>query len=504
MDRQDQIINFAPYFPPAPSPLGLQGRRLTRHSFLSNRWGLQSHGRGTGEMSGHGGRHRLFFANQRTSSPLNTNSKSIQVLDSKIDRNFRVLRVDLHGVENSVRQLEQTVEKIPEQLIKSVVEGLRKIHDAQKANLEMKHRLETESLLRSHALDRERLEQMERDLQSANARAAKLANDLAKQRQQLTSAIKHMFGKIPEDTDMTIRINLGPLPDGSDVVDGFCPPQIWNSASVQQRQGRVAAVIFHLLFRRILRPGLRMFGIHEFVRGVQRKAISASESLLRALEKELETHGVNNETLTAWIASTIDITSPLTDIEHSVEGVRDEIFEALSPVRQFQSTRNTSVFKNKISAICQEAVRLKLAMRRAPGGYKIEVPSQDAKKWGEPGCDQETRALSSGLWLHVTDHEVSLDAEEERGWSGDIACIPFGALTKLEKDDNGNMRKVVLEKAWVISRGNGSGKVNTGTKRKASAVDAQDQPPSKRTSDSTNSLVPAEHIRRFKALMGDD
>lgn len=35
---------------------------------------------------------------------------------------------------------------------------------------------------------------------------------------------------------------------------------------------------------------------------------------------------------------------------------------------------------------------------------------------------------------------------------GDVACIPFGALTKFEEWADGKRRKLVLERGWVVSR----------------------------------------------------
>jgi len=46
---------------------------------------------------------------------------------------------------------------------------------------------------------------------------------------------------------------------------------------------------------------------------------------------------------------------------------------------RFQPKRKEG--QNRISAICEEAVRLKLAIRQAAGNYKVEVPSRDAN-WG--------------------------------------------------------------------------------------------------------------------------
>lgn len=209
---------------------------------------------------------------------------------------------------------------------------------------------------------------------------------------------------------------------------------------------------------------------------------------------------MSNGALSSWIGATIDAAAPLIDPERIVEGVADEIIEALSPVIRFTFTRNSDKVKEEISVICQEAVRLKLAMRGTPGGYKLEVPSRDTKTWGEPGCDDETRALKPGLWLQVVEHEVNLgiggknDAVWSKRANGDIACIPFGALTKLDESEAGAVRKVILEKSWVVSRG-AAGK----RKRRTESSPAPDEQPAKRV-DPNRGISPAS-LARIKALM---
>ncbi|KAJ4300657.1 hypothetical protein N0V88_003343 [Collariella sp. IMI 366227] len=96
--------------------------------------------------------------------------------------------------------------------------------------------------------------------------------------------------------------------------------------------------------------------------------------------------------------------APLRDIPRNIEGVTSEILHTLSPVlRPAPSGRSalSDKIKSHIAAICELAINLKLAMRRALGGYKVEVPSRDTKKWGEPGCDTETRELAAEEWLCV-------------------------------------------------------------------------------------------------------
>lgn len=170
---------------------------------------------------------------------------------------------------------------------------------------------------------------------------------------------------------------------------------------------------------------------------------------------------------------------------------------------RFTFSRNADKAKSHISAICEEAVRLKLAMRRAPCNYKIEVLSRDAKKWGEPGCDSETRALTPDAWLQIIDHEARLGSGDEWEAAGStrlmgdtVACIPFGALTKLVEGADGEKRKVVLEKGWIVAKAEG-GKL----KRKASASVGEEQVQKRIT---PNRGVSPRHLARVKALMGEE
>jgi hypothetical protein len=221
---------------------------------------------------------------------------------------------------------------------------------------------------------------------------------------------------------------------------------------------------------------------------------------------------VENTKLGTWIATTIDIASPLRDVPHNIEGIAQEIFEALSSVVvHFAFGRNADKVKAHISNICEEAVRLKLAIRQAPGDYKIEVPSRDSKKWGEPGCDQETRALSTMTWLRVVDREVRLDAQAKgegplaKQTRGDIACIPFGALTKLEQGADGEKTKTILEKGWVIAKADVT--VNK-LKRKAPMPvveeEGGEEEEQSRKRAAPNHRVSPMYLARLKALVGGD
>lgn len=329
MEGARNLINLAPYFVPEPAPRGAQTRRLTRHSFLSNRWGLQRH------------RSPLSSVQITRKSPvmprdkaglrsiplsgLSTNGAPIECFESRLNHNFGVLRLEFHQVQDRMRRLERTVEKIPERLTEymdkalqplpdmAVVEHMERIHDAEKADLEEKHRRQVESLLEEKADDKAQLEKMELDLQFANMRADIAAKDLAETRLQMEAHARQLSkagGPGVENPDEVVRaaflglresisdlcrspaLELGPLNDTRHTdgggADSFCDRETWNRSSPSQRRRRIMAHVFHLLFRRILRSGLRLFGLQAFIKSDENHWISAEEAHLRALEKELE------------------------------------------------------------------------------------------------------------------------------------------------------------------------------------------------------------------------
>jgi len=88
---------------------------------------------------------------------------------------------------------------------------------------------------------------------------------------------------------------------------------------------------------------------------------------------------------------------------------------------------------------------------------------------------------------------------------GDIACIPFGALTKLEEGADGEKIKTILEKGWVISKADVT---VSKLKRKApmpavaeEGEEAEEQPQKRAT---PNHGVSPMSLARLKALVDGD
>jgi hypothetical protein len=232
----------------------------------------------------------------------------MQEVQARLDHSFGDLQREVKGVGEGVHRLEKAAEKISRQFTQGVQkleqhtasgipERMEKIHNAEKENLRREHRAEVESLQREWALDKKRLEEKEKDLRIANIQAQMAARDLSEARQRNEAQVKEdEEAKTPEDHDRAIKalflalresvlqfakssaIQLGPLPDTPVDAGSWFHPHYWNRASARQRRLRVAAKVFHLLFRRILRPTLRLFGVQSFLRSTEHHSISAAEA----------------------------------------------------------------------------------------------------------------------------------------------------------------------------------------------------------------------------------
>ncbi|KAL2163974.1 hypothetical protein VTH06DRAFT_3187 [Thermothelomyces fergusii] len=473
--KEHRQIQLSPYFRPEPEFGGFRTRRLARHDFLSNRWGLRQH-----HISG----PQSFLPKMSQARPglyptfqCTQAAQTKEIIRSTLDRGLGELRDEIKTVDRKIEQLgkditshfAQGLERLLESRFGPACSEQVRREDEYRKDLELEHQLEVEELKREGELAKQKLKETEKDLEIANMQAQAAISDLVRLQRILDSQPSRARDdgkqKNAEKTILTaflrlrssVRdlaecplLQLGRLSDTA-VVGGesLFKPQAWNRASTRQRQYRIMTAVFQLLFRRILRPGLRMFGVQVFLRSKEHQTISASEAHLRFLERELETNQVDEAELNTWVGTTIEATTPLRDIPYNVEGIIQEILEALSPVIRPAADHSTNKLRSRISTICEEAVCLKLAIRQAPGNHKVEVPSRDAKKWGEPGCDEETRSLKTANWLHIVDHETEVDVQqrkEERQTRGDIVCIPFGALTKLDRGTDGKKTKTILEK----------------------------------------------------------
>ena len=76
---------------------------------------------------------------------------------------------------------------------------------------------------------------------------------------------------------------------------------------------------------------------------------------------------------------------------------------------------------------------------------------------------------------------------------GDVACIPFGALTKFEEWADGKRRKVALERGWVVS---------WVAAQKRAAEERVEGEVKKRVM--LNPKVSQAQLDRIRALMGDE
>ncbi|KAH6857009.1 hypothetical protein B0I37DRAFT_334765 [Chaetomium sp. MPI-CAGE-AT-0009] len=318
------LIRLSPYFRPVLAHGGYHGRRPTRHGFLSNLWGLQKY-----RIS----KPPSTFMNHPQKMPrVNPNSPSTpqrglgvadgvsaHQIQSALDRNFDAFRREFQDVGRGIQRLEKTVDDISNELAQGIekfferfpppqpVKQLEEMENALETKFQREHRIEVEGLKKRSELDRKRLNEMEMDLEMANMRAQIATTELARVQSMMDAEFEQIKKRQNAEKDITAAflnlrktilafagstaVQLGPLPGAPAATDNLFHPWSWNHASSSQRNYRVMAKIFHLLFQRILRPGLRIFGVQVFLQSEEDPSISESEAHLRALEKELEAKG---------------------------------------------------------------------------------------------------------------------------------------------------------------------------------------------------------------------
>jgi hypothetical protein len=332
MEGQNELVKLTPYYTPKPAHRGFHTRRLARHGFLSNRWGLQQHCAPTPSS--------MVVKTTPEMLPARTSLSTVtgwtepvmpaKEVEMTLDRNFKVIQRDFHNVGEGIHRLEKTTEDISKQVAQTlniflsqqtgqrlqVAEHMEREHDAQKAHLQMEHCREIESLRKESNIDKERLRELEKELDIANLQAQMTAKELTEahrmmdaQSERASTIAEQEYPDIVAQTAFlrlresvvafvgSSAIHLGNLPSIPVAADNLFHPQSWNRASTHQRGRRVMAKIFHLLFRRILRPGLRTFGVQAFIKSGEHSSISAPEAYLRALERELESQGGKLSTL---------------------------------------------------------------------------------------------------------------------------------------------------------------------------------------------------------------
>ncbi|KAK3399805.1 hypothetical protein B0T20DRAFT_349565 [Sordaria brevicollis] len=239
--------------------------------------------------------------------------------------------------------------------------------------------------------------------------------------------------------------------------------QLFGNASVEVRRYLVMAAVFQVLYSRILRPGHRTFGAQ-----VDEEVDEGGET--RRLERHLEEleeylvrqQIVGHKSEARWRAANINIFKQLREGVLAVEAksAAQTLYGYLEPLMKFTFIRNKTMVKKMIEKLCEEALDLKLAIRKSPVPLRIETASrstnddgtddEDIPDW-EPRVDRRTgKPLIDPRW-HEKKGQLKLTTEEQAASLASIkyiACIPFGALVRVEPGDS----KVVVERAWVIGR----------------------------------------------------
>lgn len=323
--KEHRQIRLSPYFHPAPGLRNFQTRRLTRHHFLSNRWGLgQQHAYGS----------PVFLPNDLPQAksgmcPIFQRAQVAQtreVIRSTINCSLGELRDEIRTVDRKIEKLGKDISsqfaKGLERLLESRLdpacsEQVSRGKDEQSKVLQLEHQLEIDNLKREGELARQKLKEAEKDLEIANMQTQAAISDLVRLQRIIETQPNPTGGggsrehpeRVVVATFLRLRssirdlaesplLHLDRLPDTMKVGgDSLFRLQAWNRASPRQRQYRIMTTVFQLLFRRILRPGLRMFGVQVFLRRKGHQTISASEAHLRSLEKELEANQGNSQRL---------------------------------------------------------------------------------------------------------------------------------------------------------------------------------------------------------------
>lgn len=319
------LIHLSPYFRPVLGSRGYHGRKLTRHSFLSNLWGLQMHRAPKPPSNFMNHLRKMPRANPDTQPTLQqglgvADGIPAHLIQATLDRSLGSFHREFQDVGRGIQRLEKAAADISNELahgidkfferlapLESGQQQREEIERAENADLQQEHRLEIEDLQKKRKLDTKLLEEMKKELEVANMRAHIAATDLARVQSMMDGKLKQIEEEENAQKDITAAflnlreiilafsgstaVQLGPLPGTLAVADSVFHPRSWNDASTSQRKYRVMAKIFQLLFKRILRPGLRIFGVQVFLENDESPSISDAEARLRALEEELKASG---------------------------------------------------------------------------------------------------------------------------------------------------------------------------------------------------------------------
>lgn len=258
--------------------------------------------------------------------------------------------------------------------------------------------------------------------------------------------------------------------------------QLFGNASVEVRRYLVMAAVFQVLYSRILRPGHRTFGAEldgevdeaRETRRVERQLEELEGYLMRNRKgmslavdsgvwmKANENMIVGQKGEAKWRAVNINLFKQLRQGVLTVEAksAAQTLYGYLEPLMKFTFSRNQMVVEKMIEQLCQQALDLKLAIRKSPVPLRIETAlrstdedgddDEDLPDW-KPKVDKKTgKPLIDPRW-HKKMGQLKLTMEEKEAnlvRVKYIAFIPFGALARCEP----NEPKVVMERAWVIGR----------------------------------------------------
>ncbi|KAK4221383.1 hypothetical protein QBC38DRAFT_522419 [Podospora fimiseda] len=399
-------------------PLDYQTRRVTRQSFLSERWGLTP-----GTLGRHDPaiRKSTFtirkpglsiaasqwepYARAAPGTGISRHEAPIRVpvnaviaaIESRFHRNFRVLQTETNTLRDMVENLTNVIKDLSLRL-----EQQSASQRDSAAGTEKKEPLEVDLDLarmraRSATLEAERFMEDARqgrppnlfsDIPISFAVQSPFASNEMRHQEEDTWSKPPEIPKAPEpepepepepkpkpevetriqtsflalrkalldfSTSSSLQLSSPLLPGAES--EAFCAPDIWNNLRTEQRSHRVMAKIFQILWNDILRPGLLSFGLDGLRLNQEDRTVSQPEKHLRILEQELVDLG--DSVLQPWRRSTISTTARLRNLTQSLAPTTSTIFTALCPVLQFVFARNAEqwVVESGWGAVAQDGTR---------------------------------------------------------------------------------------------------------------------------------------------------
>ncbi|KAK4450232.1 hypothetical protein QBC34DRAFT_461534 [Podospora aff. communis PSN243] len=222
----------------------------------------------------------------------------------------------------------------------------------------------------------------------------------------------------------------------------FFDDEVWGRLNPKERTNRVRAKMFAIIHSGIL--DYPLFGVEGLLMPASEKAElrhsgRSLDSGLRRVENALLNQRVPGSLIDDWRILTIECVEkmkPQGYVSLTAGVVVGEIFDFFIPLLSKSLDLNEEEdLRSKLAELCNEAVELRMIMRRSKDRYTCEIPGTAGWSHLASSCEDlvETLAVEGGRASQASD---------------EIAYTLFGGL--LKQPEFGEGGKMVLEKAMVI------------------------------------------------------